>query len=67
MSISLTAIIVGGMGTMLGSILGATFITMVPEALKLIVGWLPISADATLILAGAHHCFRSAHYRLPYL
>ena len=47
----LTAIIVGGMGTMLGSILGATFITMVPEALKLIVGWLPISADATLILS----------------
>ncbi|HLR77625.1 MAG TPA: branched-chain amino acid ABC transporter permease, partial [Burkholderiaceae bacterium] len=47
----LTAIIVGGMGTILGSILGATFITMVPEALKLIVGWLPISADATLILS----------------
>lgn len=47
----LTAIIVGGMGSLLGSILGATFVTMVPEALKLIVGWLPISADATLILS----------------
>ncbi|NLC36155.1 MAG: branched-chain amino acid ABC transporter permease [Alcaligenaceae bacterium] len=47
----LTAIIVGGMGTLLGSILGATFITMVPEALKLIVGLLPLSADATLILS----------------
>ncbi|MFA5664275.1 branched-chain amino acid ABC transporter permease [Castellaniella sp.] len=47
----LTAIIVGGMGSLLGSILGAAFITMVPEALKLIIGWLPISADTTLILS----------------
>ena len=47
----LTAIIVGGMGSILGSILGAIFVTMIPEALKLIVGWLPISADATLILS----------------
>lgn len=47
----LTAIIVGGMGTLLGSILGATFITLVPEALKLIVGLLPISANVTLILS----------------
>ncbi len=47
----LAAIIVGGMGTLLGGILGATFITMVPEALKLIVGWLPLSANATLILS----------------
>lgn len=47
----LTAIIVGGMGTLLGSILGAAFITMVPEALKIIVGILPLSADATLILS----------------
>ncbi|MFA5702248.1 MAG: branched-chain amino acid ABC transporter permease [Advenella sp.] len=47
----LTAIIVGGMGSTLGSILGAIFVTMIPEALKLIVGWLPISADATLILS----------------
>ncbi|MCX5591767.1 branched-chain amino acid ABC transporter permease [Alcaligenes endophyticus] len=47
----LTAIIVGGMGTLLGSILGAAFITMVPEALKIIVSILPLSADATLILS----------------
>lgn len=47
----LTAIIVGGMGTLLGSILGAVFVTMIPELLKLIVNWLPISADATLILS----------------
>jgi branched-chain amino acid transport system permease protein len=35
----LAAIIVGGMGTILGSILGAVFMTMVPEAMKLVVGW----------------------------
>jgi len=41
----LAAVIVGGMGTILGGILGAIFMTMVPEALKLFVGllspWLP--------------------------
>jgi branched-chain amino acid transport system permease protein len=47
----LAAVIVGGMGTILGGILGAVFMTMVPEALKLVVGWLPLSADATLILS----------------
>lgn len=47
----LAAVIVGGMGTILGAILGAIFMTMVPEALKLIVGWLPLSADATLVLS----------------
>lgn len=47
----LAAIIVGGMGTLLGGILGATFITLVPEALKIIVGWLPLSTNATLILS----------------
>ena len=47
----LAAIIVGGMGTILGSILGAIFMTLVPELLKMVVGWLPISANATLILS----------------
>lgn len=47
----LAAIIVGGMGTLLGSILGAVFMTLVPELLKLVVGWLPMSANATLILS----------------
>jgi branched-chain amino acid transport system permease protein len=41
----LAAVIVGGMGTILGSILGAVFMTMVPELLKLMVGlvapWFP--------------------------
>ncbi|MBC9073053.1 branched-chain amino acid ABC transporter permease [Thauera sp. CAU 1555] len=46
----LAAVIVGGMGTILGGVLGATFMTMVPEALKLVVGWLPF-ADATLALS----------------
>src|SRR5688500_20342547 len=34
----LAAVIVGGMGTILGSILGAVFMTLVPEILKLVVG-----------------------------
>ncbi|MFA7666150.1 MAG: branched-chain amino acid ABC transporter permease, partial [Burkholderiaceae bacterium] len=47
----LAAIIVGGMGTILGGILGAIFMTMVPEVLKLIVGWLPLGENATLVLS----------------
>jgi len=47
----LAAIIVGGMGTVLGSVLGAVFMTLVPELLKLVVSWLPMSANATLILS----------------
>lgn len=47
----LAAIIVGGMGTILGGILGAVFMTMVPEVLKLVVGWLPLGSDAALILS----------------
>ncbi len=47
----LAAIIVGGMGTILGAILGATFMAMVPEVLKLVVGWLPLGANATLVLS----------------
>jgi branched-chain amino acid transport system permease protein len=48
----LAAVIVGGMGTILGSILGAVFMTLVPEILKLIVAvvspWFP---NAVAILA----------------
>jgi branched-chain amino acid transport system permease protein len=47
----LAAIIVGGMGTVLGSVLGAVFMTLVPELLKLVIGWLPLSSNATLILS----------------
>lgn len=47
----LAAVIVGGMGTVLGSVLGAAFMTLVPELLKLIVGWLPLGDSATLILS----------------
>ena len=39
----LAAVIVGGMGSILGSILGAVFMTLVPELLKLVVGWLPVA------------------------
>jgi branched-chain amino acid transport system permease protein len=35
----LAAIIVGGLGSILGTILGATFMTMVPEVLRAMVGW----------------------------
>lgn len=41
----LAAVIVGGMGTILGGILGAVFMTLMPEVLKLVVGalspWIP--------------------------
>ncbi len=50
----LAAVIVGGMGSILGSILGAVFMTLVPEVLKLIVGWLPVAlvgGNATLVLS----------------
>ena len=48
----LAAIIVGGMGSILGGILGAVFMTLVPEVLKMGVGvmspWLP---DAVALLS----------------
>lgn len=47
----LAAVIVGGMGTILGSVLGAVFMTLVPEVLKIVVGWLPLGGNATLILS----------------
>jgi branched-chain amino acid transport system permease protein len=47
----LAAVIVGGMGTVLGSILGALFMTLVPEALKLVMGWLPLSGNTMLYLS----------------
>ncbi|MCA1972126.1 MAG: branched-chain amino acid ABC transporter permease [Caenispirillum sp.] len=48
----LAAIIVGGMGSILGAILGAAFMTMVPEALKLVVGWMsPWVPDAVALLS----------------
>jgi branched-chain amino acid transport system permease protein len=47
----LAAVIVGGMGTILGGILGAAFMTMVPELLKLVVGWLPIQGDTLVIIS----------------
>ncbi len=48
----LAAIIVGGMGSILGSILGAVFMTLVPEVLKLGVGLLSgVIPDAVAILS----------------
>lgn len=47
----LAAIIVGGMGSILGGILGAVFMTMVPELLKLIVDLLPGGSDLTVFLS----------------
>lgn len=47
----LASVIVGGMGSVLGSILGAVFMTLVPEVLKLVVGWLPLGDNAMLVLS----------------
>jgi branched-chain amino acid transport system permease protein len=47
----LAAVIVGGMGTALGSILGALFMTLVPEGLKLVMAWLPSSSNSALFLS----------------
>lgn len=48
----LAAIIVGGVGSILGGVLGAAFMTLVPEVLKIAVGWLsPILPDAVALLS----------------
>ncbi len=47
----LAAIIVGGMGTQLGAVLGATFMTLVPEMLKIIVDVMPGGASFTVFLS----------------
>ena len=47
----LAAIIVGGMGSILGAILGAVFMTMVPELLKLVVDLLPGGSELTVFLS----------------
>ena len=47
----LVATIVGGMGSILGGILGAAFMTLVPEVLKLILGLLPNTTEAAALLA----------------
>ena len=47
----LAAIIVGGMGTILGAVLGAVFMTMVPELLKLVVDLLPGGSELTVFLS----------------
>ena len=47
----LAAIIVGGMGSILGGILGAVFMTMVPELLKLVVDLMPGGASLAVFLS----------------
>jgi branched-chain amino acid transport system permease protein len=47
----LAAIIVGGMGSILGGILGAVFMTMVPEILKLLVAVLPGGTELAVFLS----------------
>ena len=47
----LAAVIVGGMGTILGSVLGAIFMTLVPELMKEVMDWLPISGNTALYLS----------------
>ncbi len=50
----LAAVIVGGMGSVLGSVLGAVFMTLVPELLKIVVSALPeawVGGNAALVLS----------------
>jgi len=48
----LAAIIVGGMGSILGGVLGAIFMTMIPEILKMMVGVLsPVWPDAVAVMS----------------
>ncbi|MFG1377925.1 branched-chain amino acid ABC transporter permease [Xanthobacter autotrophicus] len=48
----LAAVIVGGLGTILGPILGAAFMTLVPELLKYVVEWLgPVFPNAGAALS----------------
>lgn len=48
----LAAVIVGGMGTILGGVIGAIFMTMVPELLRFVVDFLsPVIPNASLILS----------------
>ena len=47
----LAAVIVGGMGTILGAILGAIFMTMVPEFLKIAVSYMTFIPNAVAQLS----------------
>ncbi|MFG1299969.1 branched-chain amino acid ABC transporter permease [Xanthobacter sp. V3C-3] len=48
----LAAVIVGGLGTIMGPILGAAFMTLVPELLKYVVEWLgPVFPNAGAALS----------------
>jgi branched-chain amino acid transport system permease protein len=47
----LAAVIVGGMGTILGAILGAIFMTMVPEVLKIAVSYMTFIPNAVAQLS----------------
>jgi hypothetical protein len=51
------------MGTILGGILGAIFMTMVPELLKIGVGWITpfISERGAIPVARPDYRFRRAH------
>ncbi len=47
----LLIVVIGGMGSILGGILGAVFMTMVPELLKLIVDLLPGGSELAVFLS----------------
>ena len=47
----LAAVIVGGMGSILGSVLGAVFMTLVPEVLKGVMSLLPVDSNVALMIS----------------
>ncbi len=53
--LQLASVIVGGLGSVLGSILGAAFMLLVPELLKSVVGWMSgaDAASSAVVLASA--------------
>lgn len=57
-------IIVGGMGSILGSIYGAFFVTFLPEALKLLIEYLKQDPSVDRVIGGAFFDIRNAIYGL---
>jgi branched-chain amino acid transport system ATP-binding protein len=66
----LVMVVVGGMGTTIGPILGAIILTVIPQAFQFLQVWWPLIYGAVIVLAvlagsaGVVGLFRAAHARL---